>query len=114
MNPPALGWVFLVVASMNLATYTVVLVVVRRPPRRPGLVRTATSRVLVALCYIGVATATIVGWSHLDTLVVTVLIVVSLTWQVNSLLDGRLAHHPPHPRRVPAWAQSWEFLHRNH
>lgn len=60
-------------------------------PRRPGLVRTAACRVVAAVLYVGVALATLYDVDAGPVIGLGVFAAAQLIWQVNGLLDLRIA-----------------------
>jgi hypothetical protein len=88
--------VYFETSTQSLVVYSVTLWQLLRRAHRPGLVRTALSRIFAALLYeiIGLVAIlekpsdTSVPTSTLVTL--AVFVVIQWVWQLNSVLDGRL------------------------
>lgn len=95
---PALGVTLLVVAGVSLTVQTTALWRLVTRPRWPGLVRTATCRVLAAVTYVGVGLVAVLQPSNSGIVGVAVFTGIQLLWQANAVLDVRLARRAPDPR----------------
>jgi hypothetical protein len=97
----ALGVTLLVVATAGLTVYGLSLWRLLRRPHRRGLVRTAVCRVAVAVLYLSIAVATLVGHSLSDAAALAVFIAIQLVWQANSVADVRLSRRQDTEQAAP-------------
>lgn len=93
MTATILGGILLAVAFISLTIYVIALErLLLAGSRRPGLVRTATCRVIGAILYVGVALATILAPDTGPVVGLGVFVIVQLIWQGNAIADVRLGH----------------------
>lgn len=89
------AWLYLVVSSVSLTIQTTALVRIMRHSAtlaRNGLRRTAVCRVSASVAYVSLGVAAILEIPATDMAAFGVLLAVQCLWQVNALLDSRLAH----------------------
>lgn len=91
------AWVYLTVSCVSLTVQTLALlrIIARRATRpgsvRNGLLRTSVCRVTVSVGYVGLGIAALNKIQNTAAAAFTVLIAVQVLWQLNALLDARLA-----------------------
>ncbi|MGH3827637.1 MAG: hypothetical protein ACRDQX_10760 [Pseudonocardiaceae bacterium] len=91
MTATILGGALLGVATVSVAVYSIALHRLLTSPRRPGLIRTAACRVAGALLYLSVGVTTITNHRAGPVVGLGVFTAVQLGWQINSVLDIRIA-----------------------
>jgi len=87
--------VYLTVSGASLTIQSIALVRIMHTagvsrPRR-GLLRTACCRVVAALAYVTLGVMALSGTPGTGTIALIALIIIQVIWQVNAMLDTRLA-----------------------
>lgn len=89
------AWIYLTVsvASLTIQTIALIRILSRRSQHlvRRGLARTATCRVAASTIYVGLGVAALNDIPHAAMAAFIALIFIQCLWQLNGILDSRLA-----------------------